>query len=101
MTTTADVMAATGASFRQLDHWIHRGWLNPVGGPLGAGSGHAREWPALEYRVAVVMARLVRAGMGPEKSAAIARVAAEQAHKAAGPVNVQIAHGITLEVMPV
>jgi hypothetical protein len=47
------------------------------------------------------MARLVRAGMGPEKSAAIARVAAEQAHKAAGPVNVQIAHGITLEVMPV
>ena len=65
----------TGVSYRQVDHWVRRGWLrpdNPHGGP-----GSVRQWTNDELDVAVRMAQLVKAGLAPEVAAKAAREGAE------------------------
>lgn len=56
--STADVADKAGISYRQLDHWIRRGYVDVA----GEGSGSRREWTPEKVRRAVRIAVLVRAG---------------------------------------
>lgn len=77
-------------TYRQLDHWVRRGWLSPVG---GNGTGHRREWPARERRVALVMKRLTEAGFQVETAADVARIVVEL-----GVAEVHLGYGVTVRV---
>jgi len=59
-----------GISYRQCDHWVRLGLLNPL--HVG-GSGSQREWTRAELDVARVMGRLVAAGVKPAVAALVAR----------------------------
>ena len=87
--TPAEVCQRTGATYRQLDYWCRRGWLNPgrVGYSVN-GSGSPRDWTPGEIRRARIMARLVRAGLNPAVAAEVASGDAE------------IGPGIRVEVSP-
>lgn len=63
--------AATGASYRQIDHWCRAGYLRPTN--PDAGSGTARTFPPIELAVAARMVRLIRAGLTPAAAARVAR----------------------------
>jgi len=60
-----------GPTYRQLDHWVRRGYLNP--GNANAGTGNYRQWPAGELRIANLMYRLIQAGLTPAAAARVAR----------------------------
>lgn len=65
--------AAVGdATYRQIDYWVRRGWLRPIGA-AAPGSGVPRVFPPEELAVADRMARLVRAGLTPEAAHRAAR----------------------------
>lgn len=69
--TSADLVSVSGMSYRQLDHWTRKGYLqcaNP-----GAGSGVARVWPDAELRVAETMSRLRDVGLSVETAHLVAR----------------------------
>lgn len=68
--TPAEVCKATGATYRQLDHWIRRGWLTV---DHTGGTGNRREWSSHEITIAALMVRLVNAGLRPEAAARVAR----------------------------
>ena len=82
------VAGKCGVSYRQLYHWVCRGYLHPEG---QRGTGCDWDWPASEAGIAQRMARLVAAGLTPAKAAQIAR---EQ-----WPAG-EIAPGIRIEVSP-
>lgn len=42
LTLSADVVALTGATYRQLDYWVRTGVVTPERNPGGAGTGHER-----------------------------------------------------------
>lgn len=69
--SSVDVTRITGATYRQLDHWTRRGYLRPA--EPTPGTGVPRSWPPQEVEVARVMARLVTAGVVPDRAAAVAR----------------------------
>lgn len=71
----ADLVAQTGATYRQLDFWTRAGYLHPER-PKGLGSGRARVWPDDELAVATDMAMLVFYGFTPRLAHAIARAGA-------------------------
>ena len=53
--STNDVVAATGATYRQVDYWVRTG-LVPGQSPEGPGSGHRRRWhPAQVNRVRLIL----------------------------------------------
>lgn len=60
-----------GVSYRQLDYWVRSGWLHPY--EPHPGSGHEREWPVRELRIAAEMGGLVRLGLIPAAAARVAR----------------------------
>jgi hypothetical protein len=64
-------LARTGVTYRCLDYWSRRGWINPEG--AGLGSGSQRRWPASELEVAALMACYVAAGVTPEAAHHAAR----------------------------
>jgi DNA-binding transcriptional MerR regulator len=66
-----------GASYRQLDYWVRRGYLRPE--EATPGTGYARTWAPSELRVAARMARLVAAGL--------TLAAAEKVARASGPMD--------------
>lgn len=67
-------------TYRQLDHWVRRGYLHPTRlAPLSDGGRARWRWPESERWVAVGIARLVRAGMTPEGAEPIARAARGEA----------------------
>lgn len=74
-----DIVADTGISYRQADHWvragyIHTHYLDPSLEPTGqGGSGHPRYIDDDEIAVLHTMARLVHAGFVPETAAQLAR----------------------------
>lgn len=57
---TADVVAITGASYRQVDYWARTGILTLDRARPGCGC--ARRWRPEQVRTAVVVANLVRLG---------------------------------------
>lgn len=60
---TSGDLVRLGLSYRQLDFWVRKGYLQPV--RSGLGRGHDRMFPASEVRVAAEMAALVSAGLSP------------------------------------
>ncbi len=60
-----------GITYRQLNHWVIRGYLRPD--QERRSSGVARSWTAAELEVARRMGRLVRAGLTPERAIVFAR----------------------------
>ena len=48
MVTTHEMMNLTGATFRQLDYWVKRGLLEPIGNP--SGSGHYRNFVSADIQ---------------------------------------------------
>lgn len=63
-----------GITYRQLDHWIRKGYVN---GSL-PGQGNPRRIPEPEADIVRDMAALVRAGFRPEVAARIARDSMER-----------------------
>lgn len=74
MTDLQDVLAKTGATQRQLNHWTNAGWLRPVG---RGGQGNPRSWPPLELEVAALTVRLLVVGFYAQAAIEIARAAIE------------------------
>ena len=71
LTSTADVVKQTGATYRQLDYWTKQGWLKPD--EPNPGKGQLRSWPNDEVRIARIMVCLVQAGLLPHVAASTAR----------------------------
>jgi DNA-binding transcriptional MerR regulator len=59
--SSAHVARMADVTYRQLDYWVRRGFLEPT--HADAGSGTPREWSPADALRAVLIARLVRAGM--------------------------------------
>lgn len=72
-TSSANLIKTAGITPRQLNHWVTKGYLKPIGNGL-TGSGHPFEFPTDQVRIAVLMGELTRAGLTP----AAARLAADQ-----------------------
>ena len=73
-----------GITYRQLDWWIHRGWIRMP----GRGSGYFRRPDEGELYIAEWMGRLTRAGLAASIAAPLAREIAEnpvQVHFEIGP----------------
>lgn len=60
-----------GATYRQVNYWVMRGYLRPE--HETPGPGEPRRWPAVEREVARRMARLTAAGLPAELAAVFAR----------------------------
>lgn len=70
--TSAQLLAyVPGMTYRQLDHWVSRGYLKPDN--PHPGNGVARSFRAVEARIAAEMFRLVRSGTLPAVAAVVAR----------------------------
>lgn len=74
LVSSADVVAVTGLSYRQLDHWARAGLAHPRPDPDMA-TGHSRWWPLAEVQRLAVMARLVGAGFEPAAAGTVADTA--------------------------
>jgi hypothetical protein len=75
-TNIHDVLKRAGITYRQLDYWIGNGWIQPSREPSkrgSIGSGVPRIWPDDEIRVAIIMGRIVNAGLAPAVAAVVAR----------------------------
>lgn len=95
ITRSLDAVEIRGVTYRQLDHWVRRGYLRPD--QPAPGSGNAREWSGDELRVAQLMACLKGAGFAPAAAADYARQLLRLA-TFGPPVRLTIAHGIVLEL---
>lgn len=76
--TSEQVLEHGGMTYRQLDHWVRQGWLNPTrqrasrhygSASYGEISGNPRVWSEREAIKAVCLARMVRAGITPQRAA--------------------------------
>ena len=81
---TTEVAAAADVSYRQLDYWARQGYLQPLG--EGHGPGSQRSWPDSELQIAVLMRRLIDAGLTVARAAEVARALVEA--RAAGTISV-------------
>jgi len=79
-----------GATYRQIDNWIVKGYLRLE----RRGTGNARKWTDEEIRVARLMARLTAAGLSPALAHDIARKVRSL------PDSAEIGPGITVVVIP-
>lgn len=70
--TSAELVARTGISYRQLDYWSRTRRLRPSTA-AEPGSGNARFYPASEIAVAALIKRLIDAGLGPTAAHDLAR----------------------------
>jgi hypothetical protein len=61
-----------GLTYRQVAHWVSKGWLKPQRRWKATG-GVPLEFDPEEVMVARMMARLVAAGVGPEAAHRVAR----------------------------
>jgi DNA-binding transcriptional MerR regulator len=70
--TSADLLARVpGLTYRQLDHWCSRGYIQPD--KAHPGSGRQRQFGADEVRVIRAMHELVANGVLPAAAARLAR----------------------------
>lgn len=103
-TFTQARLKAAGVSPRRADYWTTRGWLKAERGRAAEGSeGRPDVWrySLTEVRVAVLMNRLVDAGLGAPLAAEVARSAvdflawAERRHST---VRVALGRGVQITV---
>ena len=69
------MLQRSGVSYRQLDHWTTKGWLQLT--TASRGTGTSRDWAEREDYVAMTMNALVRIGLKAEQAAVFAREAVE------------------------
>lgn len=69
---TADL----GLTYRQLDYWVRKGWLQPEHAQCG--SGTHRQFDGQELVIARRMSRLVGLGFEPSLAARVARSSMER-----------------------
>ena len=71
--TSAEVCAAAGITYRQLDYWVRRGWIqcSQVTSSLtgNSGSGCERRWSEQQAAKVMHMAGLVREGYRTDRAA--------------------------------
>lgn len=102
MSSLPDWAKGSGLTYRQLNLWSDKGYLKPEG--QGLGSGYYREWPVGERRKALLMARLVSAGVArPELAYRIAREALRSWElwsnsSSSGHTTVTIAPGVSIQL---
>lgn len=82
-------MLKLGLTARQIDYWTRQEYLRSTK-PL-PGSGFRRQWPVAERDIALLMARLIGAGLSVEVAAKAAREAIES-----GTTESAIAEGIVI-----
>lgn len=70
--TLAEMLAASRATYRQLDYWVRQGWLHPDVAHDQSGAGYARQWTPVERDVASLMVRLIESGILTAVAARIA-----------------------------
>lgn len=70
MMNSAELLSR-GLTLRHLSYWTDKGYIRPV--ERTPGSGRPLDFPDEEGRIAEVMLRLVRAGIGPALAAKLAR----------------------------
>jgi hypothetical protein len=80
-------------TYRQLDYWTRRGWLQPHNGHT-PGSGHPRQWDESELWVAVIIGRLRLAGIEMDTAVRVARC------RVSVPYEVTLADGVVVRVDP-
>lgn len=69
---TPTVVALTGATYRQVDHWVRCGFITPSV-EVGRGTGHVREFSTADAVTISVMAHLVHSlGIAPDVAAVLA-----------------------------
>ena len=78
------MLAATGATHRQLDYWTRCGYVLTDGDP-SPGSGRYRRWPASEVPVVALMVRLSAVGVLVSTAAIVARGLVERGHALLAP----------------
>lgn len=81
--SSLDVADLCGITYRQLDHWLRRGYVvvhessgvyrrrGEHGTPVTPGSGYLRRWRDEEVAAVRALAVLVNAGMRVDKAAAV------------------------------
>lgn len=60
LATTAEVSTLSGATVRQLNHWVAKGWITPLN--TGRGQGEPLQWRPADRRRACLMMQLIGAG---------------------------------------
>ena len=73
MLNAEQILAATGLTYRQLDHWTRRGYLRTANSE--SDKRQVRLWFYQERDVATLMVRLSNAGFTTKKAHRIARAA--------------------------
>lgn len=71
MTTSLQLTAIAGLSYRQVDHWTRMGYLHTIGNPTpgsGGGPAYTREYDDDQVSLACQMSRLVKAGIPMPKA---------------------------------
>lgn len=74
---TADVLAATGVTFRRLDYWTRTGIVGLTGDAATPGSGSPRRWRPRDVDVIRHMASLTDAGFTVVAAARMAKDAVD------------------------
>lgn len=72
MTTTQEIVARTGLTFRQVDYWTRQGYLRTVDSQVD-GTGRPREFQSTELQIALRMRDLVECGFSPSAAHRLAR----------------------------
>lgn len=95
--TTAEVSKLTGASFRQLDHWARKKWIDLGDDP---GIGTARSWSRRNMLTAKMVMNLISAGFSTDQAFKIANLVMESVMTHITPTNLQIrlAKGIRVSI---
>ncbi len=83
-----DVVDTLHATYRQADHWIHRGYL-PVR-QASPGSGNHRSITDREAKLLRLMDQLVHIGFAPARAGELALVLEDDGHAALGPITLDI-----------
>lgn len=83
-------MLNVGITRRQLDYWTRQGYLHCEDREVDT-SGYPRRWPIAERDIAMLMQRMITAGVTVEVAATVARQVVET-----GMPEASIGDGITL-----
>lgn len=73
---TLDDMLTTGATYRQIDHWVRRGYLSVTLRDLG--TGYHRQWTKRDQKIVRHMAALIGAGVTPETASDWAHLSVDE-----------------------
>lgn len=93
--TTAEVMARTGATYRQLDYWAREKLIDM--GP-DQGTGHARMWTHRQMLTARMAVTLVRVGFDVRRAFQITNEIMERHVEQEQRIKIELGPGLILQV---